>query len=82
MSEEPRGWTAMVWTRQATDAFGATMISKRLHWTQREAMAEAEDWLLDAKAITVVSWEFVDDAMAIAHAGQFVVAVRSFLLPA
>ena len=61
-------------------ATGALRASKRLHWTQKGARAEAEQWLLEMK-IGPIKWEILDDQVVIGRNHNHIVVLRSVLLP-
>ena len=63
------------------DLFGAVRGSLRLHWTQRAAGEEAEQWVGEMDPPRTIRWETLDDLMAIGRIDGHAVVIRSILLP-
>jgi hypothetical protein len=64
----------------AAAVVGAIRGSARLHWTQREARAEAQGWIAEM-AIGPFDWETVNDHIVIGRDHSRVVILRAILLP-
>jgi hypothetical protein len=79
---EERGWAAMLYPcgAAAAEIVGAVRGSKRLHWTQKAARAEANKWIVELKIGPIV-WEIVEDQVVIGRNTSHVVILRSVLLP-
>jgi hypothetical protein len=77
---EPRGWAAMLYPSAGAQVIGAMRGSKRLHWTQKGARAEAEKWVEEMQ-IGPITWEIVDDQVLIGRNSAHVLILRSILLP-
>jgi hypothetical protein len=77
------GWAAHLF-RLGVDgivhAFGAVRVSPRLHWTQRAACNEAEEWAREIQLASLI-WETVDETAAVAWTDVRGFVVRSMELP-
>ena len=79
--EDRRGWAAMIYPTGVSEVFGAVRGSLRLHWTQRAAREEAEQWVGEMDPPRTIRWETLDDLMAIGRIDGHAVVIRSILLP-
>jgi hypothetical protein len=67
---------------RVSEVFGAVRGSLRLHWTQRGAREEAEQWVGEMDPPPrIIRWETLDDLMAIGRIDGHAVVIRSILLP-
>jgi hypothetical protein len=80
MNQRPKGWTAILCRFAPFEADGEQRCSERLHWSQREARREAEGWAR-AMGQKPVRWEMLDDNMVIGRIDNYIVLVRSIMLP-
>ena len=64
-----------------SEAFGAARMSERLHWSQRDAMDEAEKFSKELGAAGPIQWEVLDDTYAIGRFNDYAMVVRSMLMP-
>ena len=80
MTAEPRVWCAMIYVAESRDVAGAVRRSKRLHWKQKGARRELEDWVTQMR-LGPVCWEIVDDETLIGRVRGHFVVVSSLLLP-
>ena len=79
--EEDRcGWAAMIFPAGIADVVGAVRGSRRLHWTQAAARAEAEAWVSEM-GIGPIAWQILDDQMLIGRSRSHTIVIRSILLP-
>jgi hypothetical protein len=72
-------WAAFVFPAAACPTFGALRHSRRLHWRETEARAEAEDWARDMQ-LGPLAWEALDSSR-IAWAGARALILHSMDLP-
>jgi hypothetical protein len=79
--EDRRGWATMIYPTGVSEVFGAVRGSLRLHWTQRAAREEAEQWVGEMDPPRIIRWETLDDLMAIGRIDGHAVVIRSILLP-
>jgi len=84
--QNPVAWAAHLF-RLGVDgvvhAFGAVRVSQRLHWTQRAARKEAEEWAREMQLESLI-WETVDETAAVAwidHDTSRAFVVRNILMP-
>jgi len=81
--QNPVAWAAHLF-RLGVDgvvhAFGAVRVSQRLHWTQRAARKEAEEWAREMQLESLI-WETVDETAAVAWVDVRAFVVRSMGLP-
>jgi hypothetical protein len=83
MRNERRVWAAMLFPSGAIAGgavTGALRGSRRLHWTMREARAEAEQWAAEM-SFGPIRWETLDDQMVIGRNHNHTAVLRSILLP-
>jgi hypothetical protein len=82
MRSERRVWAAMLFPSGigAAEVIGALRGSRRLHWSMREARAEAEKWAAEMK-FGPIHWEVVDDEVVIGRNHDHIAVLRSVLLP-
>ena len=76
----PPGWTAVLCRLAPFKAHAEQKCSERLHWSQRDARREAEEWAR-TMGNKPISWEMLDDNMALGRIDENVVLVRSIMLP-
>lgn len=80
---ERRCWAASIFPigPAAAAVMGALRRSRRLHWTQRGAKAEAQVWI-EEMGLGKVTWEVADDWVTIGRAGSsYTVILIGLLLP-
>ena len=79
--EDRRDWAAMIYPTGVFEVFGAVRGSLGLHWTQRAAREEAEQWVGEMDPPRTIRWQTLDDLMAIGRTDGHAVVIRSILLP-
>ena len=80
-SPDQRVWGVMVVRVGVSEAFGAARMSERLHWSQPDAVKEAEMFARELRAASTIHWEVLDDTSVIGRFNDYAIVVRSLLLP-